>query len=66
MIDHRDLTFADLDANRDGMLDKGDKAVSLTRGGDLFLTLTPYGAASPDSVTLKGVSFLHNNDVFVT
>jgi hypothetical protein len=66
MIDHRDLTFADLDTNRDGMLDKGDKTVSFTQDGDLILTLTPCGAASPDSVTLKGASCLHNSDVFVT
>jgi Ca2+-binding RTX toxin-like protein len=66
MIDHRDLTFADLDTNRDGLLDKGDSAVSFTPNGDLVLTLTPYGATSPDSVTLKGVAFLHSSDVSVT
>jgi hypothetical protein len=65
-IDQRDLTFADLDTNGDGLLDRGDSAVSFTPNSDLVLTLTPYGAASPDSVSLKGVAFLHNGDVSVT
>ncbi len=47
MIDHRDLTFADLDTNRDGMLDKGDKTVSFTQDGDLILTLTPVRCGKP-------------------
>lgn len=65
-IDHRDLTFADVDTNHDGMLDKGDSAVSFTQGGDLVLTLTHFGASSPDSVTLNGVAYLHGSDVSVT
>jgi hypothetical protein len=47
MIDHRDLTFADLDTNRDGMLDKGNKTVSFTQDGDLILTLTPVRCGKP-------------------
>jgi hypothetical protein len=66
MIDHRDLTFADLDTNRDGMLDKGDTAASFKQDGDLVLTLTHFGATSPDSVTLKGVAYLHSSNVSVT
>jgi hypothetical protein len=48
------------------MLDKGDKAISFTPDGDLVLTLTQFGATSPDSVTLRSVAYLHSSDVAVT
>jgi Ca2+-binding RTX toxin-like protein len=66
-IDLHDLNFFDLDTNRDGLLGKGDQAASFTQDGDLILNLAAYGAgATPDTVTLKGVAFLHSTDVAVT
>ncbi len=66
-IDLHDLNFFDLDTNRDGLLGKGDQAASFTQDGDLVLNLAAYGGgATPDTVTLKGVAFLHSTDVAVT
>ena len=66
-IDHHDLNFANLDTNHDGLIGKGDIAASFTHDGDLVLNMAAYGAcAVPDTVTLKGVAFLHSTDVAVT
>jgi hypothetical protein len=65
IVDHRQLGFGDLDTNHDGMIGKGDRAVSFTPDGDLVLNLAAYGPGSPDSVTLRGVAFLHSSDVVV-
>ncbi len=66
-LDLHDLNFSDLDTNHDGLLGKGDTSVSFTQGGDLVLNMAAYGAgAAPDTVTLKGVAFLHSTDVAVT
>jgi large repetitive protein len=66
-LDLHDLNFANLDTNHDGLLGKGDTSVSFTQDGDLVLNMAAYGAgATPDTVTLKGVAFLHSTDVAVT
>jgi hypothetical protein len=66
-LDLHDLNFANLDTNHDGLLGKGDTAASFTQDGDLVLNLAAYGgSATPDTVTLKGVAFLHSADVAVT
>jgi Ca2+-binding RTX toxin-like protein len=66
-IDLHDLNFANLDTNHDGLLGKGDTAASFTQDGDLVLNMAAYGAgAAPDTITLKGVAFLHSTDVAVT
>ena len=66
-LDLHDLNFANLDTNHDGLLGKGDTSVSFTPDGDLVLNMAAYGAgAAPDTVTLKGVAFLHSTDVAVT
>jgi hypothetical protein len=61
------LLASNLDTNHDGLLGKGDTSVSFTQDGDLVLNMAAYGAgATPDTVTLKGVAFLHSTDVAVT
>ena len=66
-IDLHDLNFADLDTNHDGLLGKGDTAASFPQNGDLVLSMAACGAAAaPDTITLKGVAFLHSTDVAVT
>jgi hypothetical protein len=66
-VDLHDLNFANLDTNHDGLLGKGDTAASFTQNGDLVLSMAAYGGgAVPDTVTLKGVAFLHSTDVAVT
>ena len=61
-----DLNFANLDTNNDGLIGKGDNAATFTQHGDLVLVMAGYGAGVPDTVTLKGVAFLHSSDVAVT
>jgi Ca2+-binding RTX toxin-like protein len=65
-LDHRDLNFSDLNTNHDGLLGKGDSSVSFNPDGDMVLNLAAYGASSADSVTLRGVAFLHSSDVAVS
>lgn len=65
-IDHHNLAFTDLDTIRDGIIGNGDNTVSFTRNDDLVLNLAAYGSSGPDSVTIRGVAFLHSTDVIVT
>jgi len=58
----RDLTFADLDSDGDGVLGRSDDHVSASRG-NLVLHLAAFGDGHGDSVALRHVTHLDSADV---
>jgi Ca2+-binding RTX toxin-like protein len=61
-IDGRDLAFADLDSNGDGLLNGHDANVSI-RNGDLTLRFASFSDEHADSVKLRHVTHLDSSDL---
>jgi Ca2+-binding RTX toxin-like protein len=61
-VDGRDLTFADLDSNGDGVLSRRDDQISGTKG-NLVLHLAAFSDGHGDSITLRHVTHLDSSDL---